>query len=88
MRNIVIKFRSKNRNEGKNGNTIPTRRASSLHWGRDEKGCLLSTEKKAAVDVDHRPDSSFLGRRQPDSSFLLVDVHFTTLFITPENGTF
>ena len=29
--------------------------------GRDEKGCLLSTKKKAAVDVDH-------------PAFLLVDV--------------
>ena len=42
--------------------------------GRDEKGCLLSTEKKAAVDVDRRPDSCFLGRLRPDSLFLLVDV--------------
>ena len=27
----------------------------------DEKGCLLSTEKKTDVDVDREPDSSFLG---------------------------
>ena len=30
---------------------------SSVLRGRDEKGCLLSTEKKAAVDID--------GQRQP-----------------------
>ena len=78
--------------------------------GRDEKGCLLSTEKKAAVDVDHRPDSSFLLVKVsklflvdsdqtalfqpvyvPRSSMSVdmstsVDVHFTTLFITPQWG--
>ena len=32
-------------------------------FGRDEKGCLVSTEKKAAVDVNLWPDSYFLGQR-------------------------
>ena len=32
-----------------------------LALGRDEKGSLLSTEKKAAVDKDRRPHSSILG---------------------------
>ena len=50
------------------------RHSSDTQIGRDEKGCLLSTEKKAAVDVDRQPDSYFLGRLRPDSLFLLVDV--------------
>ena len=77
--------------------------------GRDEKGCLLLTEIKAVVDVDHRPNSSFLGTSTEKSaavnvdgtfhdqlfilsefkfkkkfwSTLMVDVHFTAIFITP-----
>ena len=54
-------------------------------FGRDEKGCLLWTEKKAAVDVDHLPDSSFLGRCRPSCHFLLVDVDGT---FDGQNGTF
>ena len=52
--------------------------------GRDEKGCLLSTEKNAAVDVDHyslpfstgrrRPLPFSTGRHRPACHFLLVDI--------------
>ena len=52
-------------------------RISTLE-GRDEKGCLLSTKKKATVDVDHRSDSSFLLVNV--SKLFLVDVDQTALF--------
>ena len=42
--------------------------------GRYEKGCLLSTENNAAVNINRQPDSSFLGQHQPGCFFLLVDV--------------
>ena len=43
---------------------------TALKTGRDEKGGLLSTEKKAAVDVNHRPSCTFL----------LVDVDHPAIF--------
>ena len=39
--------------------------------------CLPSTEKKAAVDVNHRPLPFSTGRRPTSYSFLLVDVDRT-----------
>ena len=57
--------------------------------GRDEKGCVLSTEKKAAVDhyitQTLTPLHFSTGRRQPDFTFLLVDT--TALFLVDVDQT-
>ena len=63
--------------------TIVQSRWKWLHFGRDEKGCLLSTKKNAAVDVNcqRQPVETvclhlFYWSCQPYCSFLLVGVNW------------
>ena len=64
--------------------------------GRDEKGCLLSTEKKAVVDVDQLRTEVFYWSTSTTAFFNLVDVDLpfskwstsTCLFLTGQPAFF
>ena len=53
--------------------------------GRDEKGCLLLTEKKAAINFNCQRLPFSTSRRRPSCPFLLVDVNHCSILLVDGN---